>query len=834
MKVFLCLAALFLGSVLNGVCAVPQAFEIGMDNTTDLPKGKEADGIMGDLVLRNSRVTALVSGNLPLRRANMSTFYGADGITPGCLYDLTLRERENDQITIFSPCEQRGAVSYVRIVEGKTNAAVVETVISAASNGGLYKRHEYRLEDDFQGILITTTLRNDSKKERTQKVADRWTTFNTNGPFGKFRWADAVDPSDRAGYAYVPYVPEGETKPVEEIKLAAGQELVISRFLAVGRSAAEAVGIAAQRAGNAGKLNIRVRDEAGRPAANATLRLQANDQSVSGYPDQDGRLAFPFPAGEYRLVIEDLGREVTRQEIKLAANETLDLDLSLPVRPVIAFQITDSEGRDLPCKAQFIGINGTPMPNLGPANRAHGCKEQYHSETGEFSVAVPPGNYRVVVTRGIEYSHMVREVRLANGEQTKITGKLERLVDTRGWISADYHNHSTPSGDNTCGTDDRLINLAAEHIEFAPTTEHNRLYDWRPHIEKLGLTRFLQTVSGMELTGSGPHQNSFPFQPRPHTQDNGAPVWNRDPRITAITLRNHQTPDPDRWVQINHPDLVENFIDRNADGLADGGYIGLGRLIDAVEVQNFSDSMILSKSPVHLIGPKVYPNREFVWLQLLNQGHRIVAMAVADAHSVHGNGVGGWRMYMPSKSDEPAEIDWRENSRHARAGRSILTTGPFLEVRTAENLGPGADLRAAGEVQLLVKVQCTDWIDINRLQVLVNGRQRPDLNYTRKTHPDMFRSGVVKFEEKIRVTLTEDAHLIVVAHNDETNLVTGYGASDQAKVRPCAFNNPIFVDVDGGGFKANGDMLDHPLGAANYSREQARKLMEQRETPASP
>lgn len=152
-----------------------EAIEIGIDNTEDLPTGKEADGIIGDFVLRNHHVQALVSGNLPLRRANMSTFYGANGMTPGCLYDLTARGDGNDQITIFSPCEQRGPVSYVRIVPDQD--AVVETVVTAASNGGLFKRHEYRLKEHAKGIHILTTLRNESTQVRTQALNDRWTTF---------------------------------------------------------------------------------------------------------------------------------------------------------------------------------------------------------------------------------------------------------------------------------------------------------------------------------------------------------------------------------------------------------------------------------------------------------------------------------------------------------------------------------------------------------------------------------------------------------------------------------------------------------------------------------
>ena len=57
------------------------------------------------------------------------------------------------------------------------------------------------------------------------------------------------------------------------------------------------------------------------------------------------------------------------------------------------------------------------------------------------------------------------------------------------------------------------------------------------------------------------------------------------------------------------------------------------------------------------------------------------------------------------------------------------------------------------------------------------------------------------------MNLSEDAHLIVVAIGEKHDLSIGYGTSPQAKVKPCAYHNPIFVDVDGGGFKPNGDSL---------------------------
>ncbi|MGV3530793.1 MAG: CehA/McbA family metallohydrolase [Chthoniobacteraceae bacterium] len=815
--------------------AAPEAFEVGPDRVAELPGGKEADGIVGDFILRNDRVEAVISGNLPLRRANMSTFYGENGITPGCLYDLTMRGTKNDQITVFTPAGQQGRVSYVRVAsDGADGEAVIETVVTAANHAGLSKRHEYRLRDGWQGVLITTVLKNESKEVIKAPSADRWTNFKQSGNALGIAWADAIDPSDKAGYAYGSVDPVLPTNPV---LVQPGQEVKFSRFVAVGTSPVEAFGVVAGQRGPVGTVTGTIREPAGKPVRSAQILVRSAGEFARslgiGHTNAEGQFTFAVPAGAYTLSVLDQGRPDVERQITVEAGQTQTVPVEMAAASVVRFQITDEAGASIPCKVQFHATGDTPWPYLGPENRAHGCVDQYHSEKGAFDVQLAPGTYRAIVTRGIEYSHLSQEITVPPGEPVTVAGQLKRLVDTRGWISADYHNHSTPSGDNTCGTNDRLINLAAEHIEFAPTTEHNRLYDWAPHIEQLGLKDFIQTVPGMELTGSGPHFNAFPFKPVPFTQDNGAPVWNRDPRITAVTLRDWQGAEPDRWVQINHPDMVENFIDRDGDGKVDGGYQGLATLIDGIETQNFSASQILSGAPLRVGKNKegkesISYHREFIWLQMLNRGHRYAAMAVCDAHSVWGNGVGGWRMYMPSSTDEPAKIDWRENSRHARAGRSFLTTGPFLQVRAEGQAGPGEEVRANGRVALEVKVQCTDWIDIDRVQVLVNGRAHKELNFTRASHADWFADGVVKFQRTIKVPLTEDAHIIVVATGEGHTLATGYGTSSQAKIRPIAYHNPIFVDVDGGGFRPNGDTLDWPLPVKKIGVAAAKKMLSAR------
>lgn len=827
----LVIAGVLVASV-DRVAAKPEAFEVGPDDLKELPGGKEADGILGDYIIRNDKIEAVIGANRHLRRPNMSTFYGAGGVTPGNLFDLTIRGADNDQLVIFTPSAQQGLVSLVRIVkDGSDGEAVIETVVSAAQNKGLYKRHEYRLRDGWQGVLIVTTYRNESQKTASGSVADRWTRFDKTGSFSGIRWADAIDPADKAGYAYGWYSKNGFSAPPSQVSVKPGEEVSFARFIAVGNSPAEAVGLVAAFQGLKTAPVKGTVTAGGGALVTAAIAVKQDKASVPAYVDDDGNVDLRLPLGSYQLTATAMGAGSAGVPFRIMkADAEASFSIKLPAVSAVSFDIRDGQGRSIPCKAQFLAINGTKTPNLGPNWRAHGCMDQYHSETGAFQVPLDPGEYEVVVTHGIEFSHLRQKIKLAVGKSAMVKGTLRRLVDTTGWVSADYHNHSTPSGDNVCGTDDRIINLAAEHIEFAPTTEHNRIYDWEPHIKKLGLEKEMKTVPGMELTGSGAHFNSFPLTPEPTKQDGGAPVHERDPRLNAINLRNWQGEEPARWIQINHPDMVFNFTDRNADGRADGGFIGLGNLIDGIETENYSASTILSGVPYRVSlyrgRERVWIQRQFVWLQLLNQGAPYVGVAVCDAHRVHGNGVGGWRMYMPSQSDNPWEIDWKENSRHAKEGRSILTTGPFLEVETGDGIKPGGTARAVGSIDLKIKVQCTDWIDINRIQILVNGRQWKSLNFTRQSHASWFGGGVVKFDRTINVPLSEDSHLIVVAIGEGLNLKTGYGSSGQAGLEPVAYHNPIFVDVDGSGFKPNGDLLDFPLPVARISPQEAKRQLE--------
>ena len=88
-------------------------------------------------------------------------------------------------------------------------------------------------------------------------------------------------------------------------------------------------------------------------------------------------------------------------------------------------------------------------------------------------------------------------------------------------------------------------------------------------------------------------------------------------------------------------------------------------------------------------------------------------------------------------------------------------------------------------------------------------------NFTRDSAAGKFSDGVSKFQQEISLHLDHDTHVIVAAIGEKSKLGPVMGP-DHGEDKPVAVSNPIFVDVDGGGFKANGDTLgDLPLKRSN-------------------
>ena len=201
-------------------------------------------------------------------------------------------------------------------------------------------------------------------------------------------------------------------------------------------------------------------------------------------------------------------------------------------------------------------------------------------------------------------------------------------------------------------------------------------------------------------------------------------------------------------------------------------------------------------------------------------------MVNTDAHyNFHGSGF--LRNYLKSPTDNPADIQTLDIVHAAERGNLVMSNGPFLEVSlraTGEQAvvaSPGDNLSArGGDTTLRVRVQCPNWFDIDRVQVLINGRPDPKLNFTREDHPKMFADkNPVVFQHALDLHLAKDAHVIVVATSEKTDLGEVSGPM-WGKQHPTAISNPIYVDVDGNGFQPNGDTLGHPLPVKSGAKKQ--------------
>jgi len=810
------------------------------DNYSDyVPSGKEVDAIIGDYVLSNEQIVAVIAQPIPGRNSNMTVRN-----VGGCLIDLTSRDNSNDQISAFYP--QRGAYPLRAIAEetldvlaklhygiGGSKSLVIH---SQPAEGQAEVSVMYTLDDTASSLLVTTTFHNPHSEAVEIELgdairADR--SFETGVDEGANLWwvydkwfgqAYGVQPQnlklkltpgEGRRPARVQYVGM-DGQPVA--KLAPGETYELRRNVFPERTLLQLQSLANKLQGTEqSAISISISDPAG-PVDAADVSLSRGDKQYgNGRTNALGKLSFDLPHGDYALNIVSSGRGEQTQKINIPRDKSLAL--RLPELGYVVAKVTNTSGGPIPCKVQFRGRDGTPDPFFFIDSGEHAVQNLYYSQNGSFRQGLAPGTYDVIISYGIEHDAVFTQIKVIRGQETPLQATLKRTVETHGWVSSDFHSHSTPSGDNTSSQLGRVLNLLCEHIEFAPCTEHNRVSTYIPHLKRLGVEKLMATCSGMELTGSPlpvNHQNAFPLEHKPHTQDGGGPRTDTNPtvQIERLAMWDHGS---DKLVQQNHPNIVQMLVDRDLNSVIDQGFSQSFAFMDVIEVH-----------PPHMILQRPQPseklnssNRIFNWLQMLNLGYRIPGVVNTDAHyNFHGSGF--LRNYIKSSTDDTAKIDTMEMVHSSEHGNLIMTNGPFLEVEMTAKQGErvsqataGDDIAApAGETSLHIRVQCPNWFTVDRVQIFLNGVANEKLNFTRRTHPAMFNTGVIKFDQEMGLKLDGDTHLIVAAAGEQSRLGATMGPSHENDI-PIAVSNPIFVDVDGNGFQANGDTLGLPLPVKN-------------------
>jgi hypothetical protein len=507
-------------------------------------------------------------------------------------------------------------------------------------------------------------------------------------------------------------------------------------------------------------------------------------------PDAAGRfvaVAPPVEVGFYATMLHTRGSPIVMRP------PTDDSELELTMLPggEVHVQVSDSDtGAPLTARLIVHGIAPTADPNFGPDYRASGAGPLIDALRGEAIMPLPSGRYRVLVTRGPEYTMDEQPVDVSPGSSHPLKLSIRHVIDTPGLVGCDFHVHARPSFDAPVLPEDRVLSLVAAGVDFAVPSEHNVVGHYGPALAALGIEGDLGWVPGIEVTTARPslgHFNVFPYE------GSDVPPFRRT-TVRQIFAKAREG-DPSRVLQVNHPRLAKGIGYFDVVGLDTKTMHATGEWrddFDSLEVFNGHDCGNRAKVEAVL----------FDWLRLLEKGHRFVATGDSDSHRIQYQWAGYPRTYVALPPDQAGDtgkpIDGTALVASLKAGHAFVTSGPFVEA-SIDGHGPGDTVTLRDPVaRLHVRARAAPWIDVTEIEVLVGTatvarvgvKGRPCDTATPTGSKEEAARSSVRFEGDLDVPVPSAGGFVVV-------VVRGTRAMDNVlpymPIQPLAFTNPIWI-----------------------------------------
>ncbi len=612
--------------------------------------------------------------------------------------------------------------------------------------------------------------------------------FTMMGVFARRFWLGSGEPPGLLELAQIPL-----------ISLCEGNTLVLERTIRVGERA-DVASLADGMLRGAVPVTGRVSD----PSARVHFATRDGAPVSEVRPNPDGTFAVRLPPGSYRARAIAAGKRSAVRDFSVSAEGAALAPLELGGMARLALP------RGQTMRLVFVGLGETKTPHfdddrlgfrIGNGKLREGRADNVISlaadEIDAAEIALAPGRYRVLATRGTEYGVNETEITLAAGETKALEiAPPERALETPGWIGADLHVHSAESMDSSLPLPRQLAAFAANGGEVVVSTEHDRVIDARPLIARLGLGDRLAGVVGAEITGTFHggdtpstigHVNALPLRYERTAYRGGAPI-SEGRRLRALWADLRARGEP--FVQINHPRM--STPDEQGDG-AYFSHLGVdGDPFDPTKPLTAKRNRVLiERDPTSGLRDLDFAGLEIAngkrldryrlaradWLSLLLQGERRTATANSDSHSL-GEVPALPRNYIAVRDDSIAAFDEAALLAALRAGRSFGTTGPLLFARL-DQTGPGETFTGS-EGMLRVEVRAAPWVPVSELRVFVNAELAAKKSIA---------AGEIAL---FPLRFARDAFVFVEATGDAqepyATLLPGYA--------PLAFTNAIYVDAD--------------------------------------
>jgi len=564
----------------------------------------------------------------------------------------------------------------------------------------------------------------------------------------------------------------------------------VVRWIAVGDRADTASATAAAREARGdvlGRAAVLAVGDGGEPVPEAVVHFSRGREAPaeSARTDAAGRGVALLPPGLYHVDADAPGRSPAGVvEVGVPAGEPVELPLSAPGRlelEVLTAATETDAGERAPVRVVVRGRPPTPDPSFGGPYTAGGAGNSFVLAEGRATRPIPPGSYQVLVTRGPEYDLLQQTVDIPPGGTGSVHGTLVRRVETSGWLAADLHVHTTASSDAGTPPRDRVLGCAAEGVELVVSADHNVLTDLAPQVEALGLSAWLGAVPGVEVTtdlSQQPlgHINVFPLAVDPARPDAIDPIPWLDLGLPELIAGARRIPGV--LVQIDHPRSPRNgtfaLLGVGSDDNVPPASLAFD--FDLLEVANG-------------LGFQGRAAATADWARLVRCGRRVTPTGGSDAHALLQGPCGYPRTWIFAGRDRPEGLTPEAFATQLRAGRVVVSTGPFVVLRV-DDVPPGETLspKARG-VLVQLRVEAAPWVDVRRVRVLVNGVEALSLAPTAR-QPE-----TVRLETQAPLALTGDAAIWAEVEGDAPY---PFLPADSL-IRPWALTGAVWVDTDGDG-----------------------------------
>jgi len=157
----------------------------------------------------------------------------------------------------------------------------------------------------------------------------------------------------------------------------------------------------------------------------------------------------------------------------------------------------------------------------GPDGKVHPNGSSRVISDNQFRLE--PGQYKIYVTRGFEYSVYSQSVNIAAGGKTTINAALEHVLATPGYIGMDLHLHSINSADSSFGLVSRVYAALGEGMDVILSTDHDFVTDYKPVVQALNAQGYIGAMAGDEITPLAlGHFLAFPLVVDPNSTTGGA------------------------------------------------------------------------------------------------------------------------------------------------------------------------------------------------------------------------------------------------------------------------------------------------------------------------